>query len=146
MHMSDDNKIQLIIAHRQTGKTEAAIKWYLEEPHTRVIAVASFMERKWLLVQLRERFAGNSDDLPDTVRNGRAVICLSDAMRQGIPSPHGPRGKGTREVYVDNIDSVLEMLFGNVVAGNMDADMTLWHHQGGQKAMWNRKGTDDGKR
>lgn len=148
--MSDDeHKIQLVIANRRTGKTTHAIDWYLKEPHTRVIAVASFMERKWLLEAIKERFKGDSDNLPESVRNGRAVMSVSDAMRIGVPNPHGMRGHGhtTREVYVDNIDLVLEMLFGNVVSGNIDAEMEFWHRESGQRAMWNKpkKGAADGQ-
>lgn len=135
--MSNEHQIKLIIAGRRTGKTKQAIDWFMEHPNTRAIAVTNETQRRELLRRIKGRFIASAQNLPENVRTGRCVITARDAYQGRGYYSH----MTVREVYVENIDAILTDMFGNVVIGNMDADLDLWPRQSGQKAMWNRTGT-----
>ena len=116
--------IHYIIARRATGRTQHAIDWLFQDIENRAIAVPSNEQRTRIINNIlrkavKEGYCQGGDLLYQHLLKGDYIIVAG----------YRKRGQRARQVYVDNLDQVLQDLFGDVRMANTTGTSELWHRE-----------------
>lgn len=90
------------VTGRQMGKTEAVIRWFLENPMARVIIVVNQHRKMELLSRLKEKLSLDSVE----VFQDRIIV-----PREAGPMPW----IGSAQVAIDNAEEVFQRLLGKEI-------------------------------